>query len=63
MASFALEEINENKEGWGPSSFPALYEGLPFLSFGKGDKLTRIADWTSSSRYSKYIFLILQVEE
>lgn len=54
MASFSLGEISCNSEGWGPISSPKQYEELPFLPFGKSDKLNRIADWTSTSTYPKY---------
>lgn len=51
MASFSLGEISDNQDGWGPVSLPKEYEGLPYLPFGKADKLNRIADWTSTSTY------------
>jgi len=49
--SFSLPQIAENTSGWGPLSPPKQFEDLPYLPFGKGDKLGKAADWTASSQY------------
>merc|ERR1712137_1371559 len=45
--------IAENSSGWGPVSVPEEFEGMPFLPFGKNDKLNRIADWTAPSHQGR----------
>ena len=42
---FQLPEIEENQEGWGPTSAPAHLKDVPFMPYSKGDRLGRIADF------------------
>ena len=58
MSSFALPDIAENSSGWGPVSVPEEFEGMPFLPFGKNDKLNRIADWTAPSHQGRKCLLL-----
>lgn len=42
----------QQPSGWGPSA-PALatmLDGVPYAPFSKGDKLGRMADWTSETK-------------
>ena len=45
MVGFKLPSVEDNTEGWGPTSAPAQFEDVPFMPFGKGDRLGRIADF------------------
>ena len=45
MPGFVLPEIEENAEGWGPLGAPPALKDVPFMPFGKGDRLGRIADF------------------
>ena len=52
MASWAVEN---NEEGWGPSSSgagPSFYN-MPYAHFDKKDKCGKVADFTSSAAYQK----------
>ncbi len=50
---FQVPDVQDNPDGWGPSSEPASLTDIPFAPFGKGDKVGRAADWTQSA-YNKY---------
>lgn len=50
---FQVPDVQDNADGWGPSSVPASLTDVPFAPFGKGDKIGRAADWTQSA-YNKY---------
>merc|ERR1712137_128496 len=50
--SFALLPVaTGNSEGWGPCGSLPQFEGLPYLPFGKGDKLGKAADWSSNNQF------------
>ena len=49
---FSLEDVAENAEGWGPTSVPEQYGGLPFAPFEKRSFIGRMADW--SARAEQY---------
>eukprot|EP00889_Picochlorum_renovo_P002885 jgi/Picre1/29915/NNA_005294.t1 len=55
-SSFSLSHVEDNKEGWGPSSIPEKFTAVPFLPYGKGERLGRIADfgYSSHSRMGHY---------
>lgn len=50
---YAVPEIQDNPEGWGPTSEPEHLKDVPFAPFSKGDKLGKAADWTQQA-YQKY---------
>lgn len=50
LVAFAVEE---NPDGWGPSTLPAHLKDVPFAPFSKGDKLGKAADWNQAA-YQKY---------
>lgn len=45
MVSFALSQVENNDEGWGPTTAPPQFANVPFMPFSKGDRLGRIADF------------------
>ncbi len=45
MVGFKLPAVEENTDGWGPSSVPPQFEDVPFMPFSKGERLGRIADF------------------
>ena len=49
---FDLSDVQENEEGWGPTTVPAQYGGLPFAPFEKRSYIGRMADW--SARAEQY---------
>ncbi|KIZ06885.1 Eukaryotic translation initiation factor 3 subunit D-2, partial [Monoraphidium neglectum] len=53
---FAVPDISDNAEGWGPSSesIPPHLKDVPFAPFSKTDKLGKAADWTNqyNQKYS-----------
>lgn len=49
---FALE-VEDNPDGWGPTSVPEHLKDVPFAPFNKGDKLGKASDWTQQA-YQKY---------
>ncbi|KAL4449000.1 hypothetical protein ABPG77_007717 [Micractinium sp. CCAP 211/92] len=42
---FVLPAVEENAEGWGPTSVPEQFDGVPFMPYSKGERLGRIADF------------------
>ena len=48
-----LSSVEENADGWGPSTVPEHLKDVPFAPFGKGDKLGKASDWTQAA-YQKY---------
>lgn len=45
-AHFSIPPIEDNEEGWGPSSIPDKFKDIPYYApYNKGDKLGRAADW------------------
>lgn len=46
---YAVPEIQDNPEGWGPCSVPEHLKDVPFAPFSKGDKLGKAADWTQQA--------------
>lgn len=39
-------EIEDNLEGWGPTSLPEKFKDIPYYTpFNKGDKLGKVSDW------------------
>ena len=45
MAALAFPklELSENATGWGPTTFPAEFVGIPYEDFNKGARLGRVA--------------------
>jgi hypothetical protein len=54
MASFKLPPIDDNAESWGPTTVPAQFQDVPFMPFGKGDRLGRIADFGAPPGRAQY---------
>ncbi|MEW5317508.1 MAG: hypothetical protein WDW38_008797 [Sanguina aurantia] len=50
---FGIPVLQDNPDGWGPSSVPEHLKDVPFAPYGKGDRLGRASDWTQTA-YSKY---------
>ena len=50
MSSFANLKINNNEEGWGPTSEPDKFT-VPYAPFKKSDMIGRAADFTNDSSY------------
>ena len=50
---YAAPQVEENDDGWGPSTVPEHLKDVPFAPFSKGDKLGRAADWTQQA-YQKF---------
>lgn len=44
-AQFVLPPVEENADGWGPTSIPEQFDGVPFMPYSKGERLGRIADF------------------
>lgn len=54
MAPISLADIVSalpSEESWGPAtSTESTLNGVPYAPFSKGDKLGRMADWTSDGK-------------
>ena len=54
MAPISLAEIVSalpSADGWGPvTSTETTLDGVPYAPYSKGDKLGRMADWTSEGK-------------
>ena len=48
LPEFHLPPFSDSSNGWGPSShsLPSHLLGLPFMPFNKGEKLSKISDWS-----------------
>ncbi len=62
--AFAVPEVAENLEGWGPgpASVPSQLEHVPYAPFSKADRVGRASDWTAqafkyASGTSAFLFL------
>lgn len=53
MSEFAVPEVQDNPDGWGPCTVPEHLKDVPFAPFGKADKLGKASDWTQA-QYQKY---------
>ncbi|KAF5837662.1 eukaryotic translation initiation factor 3 subunit D [Dunaliella salina] len=55
LPSFALPEVFESDDGWGPTAacVPPELQHLPFAPFSKSDKVGRASDWTQAA-YQKF---------
>ena len=43
---FNIPSIDDNEEGWGPTTIPDQYKEVPYYApYSKGDKLGKAADW------------------
>lgn len=51
---FELPHIEENAEGWGPTTVPAHLDGVPFMPYSKGERLGRIADFGQQAGRGMY---------
>jgi translation initiation factor 3 subunit D len=56
VKGFRLPTIQYNATGWGPVAGVSeeKFQNIPYAPFGKGDRLGRAADWSGSSRPSRY---------
>jgi hypothetical protein len=48
-AQFSISEVEDNEEGWGPTSIPDHLAGVPYAPYGKGDKVGKISDFTQAA--------------
>ncbi|XP_046863496.1 eukaryotic translation initiation factor 3 subunit D-like [Xenia sp. Carnegie-2017] len=46
---FVPPVIEDNPNGWGPTSISDAFNGIPYQPFSKGDKLGRVSDWSSTA--------------
>jgi translation initiation factor 3 subunit D len=44
---FVLEDLAENPNGWGPTSEPEQFVGVPFANYEKRSYIGRMADWSA----------------
>ena len=54
MASLLPLPVSVNEDGWGPTSLPEKFQDLPYVPFGKGDKLGKVADWGAYTRQGRF---------
>lgn len=54
MPGFQLPAVEDNTEGWGPTSVPAQFVDVPFMPFGKGERLGRIAEFGATAGRTHY---------
>ena len=54
MAALLQLPVAANPDGWGPVSMPEAFKDLPYVPFGKGDKLGKVADWGAYTRQGRY---------
>jgi hypothetical protein len=50
---FAVPEVEDHADGWGPVSTPSALEGMPYAPYSKSDKIGRIADWNPQNPRSR----------
>eukprot|EP00964_Phaeocystis_antarctica_P149896 scaffold117166_cov66-Phaeocystis_antarctica.AAC.1 len=50
--TFTLPTIDDNPDGWGPSTLPEQFSDMPYAPFEKRAFLGRMADW--SARAEQY---------
>lgn len=51
MSLSSLVKALPSDETWGPpTTTDALVDGVPYAPYSKGDKLGRMADWTSEGK-------------
>lgn len=48
MVGIDVSQVEDNKEGWGPTGIPEKFSSVPFLPYGKGERLGRIAEFGHS---------------
>lgn len=51
--SICAPAVEDNADGWGPTSEPPQLKDVPFAPYSKADKIGRAADWTQAA-YQKY---------
>lgn len=61
--------VEDNREGWGPCEVPNKFTSVPFLPYGKGERLGRIAEFGYSNirnsrmgHYNSTLMGILSIE-
>ena len=42
MATFALPDIQDNANGWGPCQVPEKFKDMPYQPFSKSDRLGKV---------------------
>ena len=50
MASYALLPFVNNVNGWGPSTYPAKFIGLPYSDYNKAGRIGALADFSAQTR-------------
>ena len=48
-AQFNISEVEDNEEGWGPTSIPDHLAGVPYAPYGKAEKVGKISDFTQAA--------------
>ena len=43
MTKFIPPLIQDNPDGWGPTSLPEKYKDMPYQPFSKGDRLGKVS--------------------
>ena len=52
-ANFKVPAVEDNADGWGPTTVPEQLEGIPYAPYTKSEKIGRISDFTQSG-FNKY---------
>lgn len=50
LPRFSIPSVAFNAGGWGPMSLPERFASVPYAYFTKGDRLGKVADFTSRAR-------------
>lgn len=45
---FQVPTVEDNEDGWGPTTVPQQLEGIPYAPFSKSEKVSKISDFTGS---------------
>lgn len=48
---FVVPNVVDNPAGWGPCELPEKFTDQPYAPFNKGDKLSKVADWSGPSTF------------
>lgn len=57
---FQVPTVEDNEDGWGPTTVPQQLEGIPYAPFSKGEKVSKISDFTGSgfNRFGGQLHLV-----
>ncbi len=51
--TYGVPLVDDNPDGWGPTTMPENLKEVPFAVFEKGSRIGKAADWTQSA-YKAY---------